>query len=40
MAPDPLDHPEEAIRRLYACVAYRIGAGPDTEDVVSETSGR
>ncbi|HEV8686709.1 MAG TPA: RNA polymerase sigma factor [Gaiellaceae bacterium] len=34
---DPLAHPEELIRRLYAYVAYRIGAGPDAEDVTSET---
>ncbi len=37
MAADPLEHPEEAIRRLYGYVAYRIGPGPDAEDVVSET---
>ena len=37
MARDPLERPEEAIRRLYAYVAYRIGPGPDAEDVVSET---
>lgn len=37
MARDPLEQPEEAIRRLYAYVAYRIGHGPDAEDVVSET---
>jgi len=38
MPPDPLAHPEEAIRRLYAYVAYRIGPGPDAkEDVVSDT---
>jgi RNA polymerase sigma-70 factor (ECF subfamily) len=35
MAPDPLANPEEAIRRLYGYVAYRIGPGPDAEDVVS-----
>lgn len=35
MATDPLAHPEEAIRRLYGYVAYRIGPGPDAEDVVS-----
>jgi RNA polymerase sigma-70 factor (ECF subfamily) len=34
---DPLEHPEEAIRRVYAYVAYRIGAGPDAEDVTSAT---
>jgi RNA polymerase sigma-70 factor (ECF subfamily) len=37
MARDPLAQPEDAIRRLYAYVAYRIGPGPDAEDVVSET---
>ena len=37
MAQDPLEQPEEAIRRLYAYVAYRIGSGPDAEDVVSDT---
>jgi RNA polymerase sigma-70 factor (ECF subfamily) len=34
---DPLENPEEAIRRVYAYVAYRIGAGPDAEDVTSAT---
>jgi RNA polymerase sigma-70 factor (ECF subfamily) len=34
---DPLGNPEEAIRRVYAYVAYRIGAGPDAEDVTSTT---
>ena len=34
---DPLAQPEQAIRRLYSYVAYRIGPGPDAEDVVSET---
>lgn len=34
---DPLKEPAEEIRRLYAYVAYRIGPGPDAEDVVSET---
>jgi RNA polymerase sigma-70 factor (ECF subfamily) len=37
MARDPLAHPEETLRRLYAYVAYRIGPGPDADDVVSET---
>jgi len=37
MRDDPLTHPELAIRRLYGYVAYRIGSGPDAEDVVSET---
>jgi RNA polymerase sigma-70 factor (ECF subfamily) len=32
-----LRNPEPLIRRVYAYVAYRIGAGPDAEDVTSET---
>jgi len=34
---DPLERPEDAIRRVYAYVAYRIGPGPDAEDVTSAT---
>jgi RNA polymerase sigma-70 factor, ECF subfamily len=34
---DPLADPEALIRRVYAYVAYRIGDGPDAEDVTSET---
>ncbi len=34
---DPLRNPERLIRRVYAYVAYRIGDGPDAEDVTSET---
>ena len=34
---DPLDHPEELIRSVYAYVAYRIGDGPDAEDATSDT---
>ena len=34
---DPLRQPEEAIRRLYAYAAYRLGDCPDAEDIVSET---
>jgi RNA polymerase sigma-70 factor (ECF subfamily) len=34
---DPLRNPEDLIRRVYAYVAYRIGPGPDAEDVTSET---
>jgi RNA polymerase sigma-70 factor, ECF subfamily len=34
---DPLADPEPLIRRVYAYVAYRIGNGPDAEDVTSET---
>ncbi len=33
---DPLANPQELIRRTYAYVAYRIGDGPDAEDVTSE----
>ena len=34
---DPLANTEELIRRVYAYVAYRMGDGPDAEDVTSET---
>jgi RNA polymerase sigma-70 factor (ECF subfamily) len=34
---DPLANPEPLIRRVYAYVAYRIGDGPDAEDVTSNT---
>ena len=34
---DPLENPEPLIRRVYAYVAYRIGDGPDAEDVTSAT---
>jgi RNA polymerase sigma-70 factor, ECF subfamily len=33
---DPLANPEPLIRRVYAYVAYRVGDGPDAEDVTSE----
>jgi RNA polymerase sigma factor (sigma-70 family) len=33
---DPLANPERVISRLYAYVAYRIGDGPDAEDVTSD----
>jgi RNA polymerase sigma factor (sigma-70 family) len=33
---DPLANAPELIRRVYAYVAYRIGDGPDAEDVTSE----
>ena len=36
MARDPLADPQDAIRRLYAYVAYRIGPGPEAEDVVAD----
>jgi RNA polymerase sigma-70 factor (ECF subfamily) len=34
---DPLANPEPLIRRVYAYVAYRVGSGPDAEDITSET---
>jgi RNA polymerase sigma-70 factor (ECF subfamily) len=34
---DPLANPGPLIRRVYAYVAYRIGDGPEAEDVTSET---
>ena len=34
---DPLANPEPLIRRVFAYVAYRIGDGPDAEDVTSAT---
>ena len=37
MSRDPLQRPEELIRRVYSYVAFRIGPGPDAEDVTSET---
>jgi RNA polymerase sigma factor (sigma-70 family) len=33
---DPLADPAPLVRRVYAYVAYRIGDGPDAEDVTSE----
>jgi RNA polymerase sigma-70 factor (ECF subfamily) len=35
MSRDPLADPEPLVRRVYAYVAYRIGDGPDAEDVTS-----
>ena len=32
---DPLENPAPLIRRVYGYVAYRIGDGPDAEDVTS-----
>jgi RNA polymerase sigma factor (sigma-70 family) len=32
---DPLGDPKPMIRRVYSYVAYRIGDGPDAEDVTS-----
>ena len=34
---NPLANPEPLIRRVYAYAAYRVGDGPDAEDVTSET---
>jgi RNA polymerase sigma-70 factor (ECF subfamily) len=34
---DPLANPEPLIKRVYAYVAYRVGDGPDAEDITSET---
>ena len=36
MRHDPLAHPEELIRRVYAYVAYRVGDGPEAEDITSD----
>lgn len=33
---DPLNNAPELIRRIYAYVAYRVGDGPDAEDLTSE----
>lgn len=33
---DPLANPAASIRRVYSYVAYRIGDGPEAEDVTSE----
>ena len=33
---DPLAHPEDLIRRVYAYCAYRLGDGPDAEDAASD----
>jgi len=37
---DPLSDPRPLIRSVYAYVAYRIGDGPDAEDVTGETFAR
>ena len=37
---DPLHDPEPLIRRVYSYVAYRIGHGPEAEDITSETFAR
>ena len=33
---DPLANPDALIRRVYSFVAYRLGDGPEAEDVTSE----
>ena len=33
---DPLANSPELIRRIYSYVAYRVGEGPDAEDVTSD----
>jgi RNA polymerase sigma factor (sigma-70 family) len=35
-ARDPLRDPAPLVRRVYAYVAYRIGDGPDAEDITSD----
>ena len=34
---DPLANPEPLIRRVYSYAAFRLGDGPDAEDVTSQT---
>ena len=34
---DPLANPEPLIRRVYSFAAYRLGDGPDAEDVTNDT---
>jgi RNA polymerase sigma-70 factor, ECF subfamily len=33
---DPLANPQDLIRRVYGFVAYRVGDGPDAEDITSD----
>jgi RNA polymerase sigma-70 factor, ECF subfamily len=37
---DPLGDLEPLIERIYAFVSYRVGDGPDAEDITSETFAR
>jgi RNA polymerase sigma-70 factor, ECF subfamily len=37
---DPFRDPAELIRRVYGYVAFRIGDGPDAEDITGETFAR
>jgi RNA polymerase sigma-70 factor, ECF subfamily len=34
---NPFERPDELIKRVYGYVAYRMGAGPEAEDVTSTT---
>ena len=34
---DPLANPEDLIRRVHSYVAYRVGDGPDAQDITSDT---
>jgi RNA polymerase sigma factor (sigma-70 family) len=36
MGKDPFARPDALIRRVYAYVAYRVGPGPDAEDLTSD----
>ncbi len=36
MRGEPLKYPEPLIRRVYAYVAYRVGDGPDADDITSD----
>lgn len=36
MRADPLAHPEPLIEKVYSYVAYRVGDGPDAEDVTND----
>jgi RNA polymerase sigma-70 factor, ECF subfamily len=40
MPRDPLANPKPLVHRVYAYVAYRLGDGPDAQDVTSETFAR
>jgi RNA polymerase sigma-70 factor, ECF subfamily len=40
LSDDPLSDPEPLIARVYAYVAYRVGPGPEAEDVTSEAFAR